>query len=211
MKKAIMGKKIAMTQLFGEKGKVIPVTIIEAGPDMVIRVKTGEKDGYDAVQLGYGDVKLTRLNKPMTGYFKAQGTAPKKYLREFRFDDCSAFAVGDVIKASTFAVGDKVDVSGVSKGKGTAGTIKRWNHARLKETHGSGPVARHGGSLGACSDPSRVYKGRKMAGHLGVEAVTIQNLEIAAVDDEHDLIAVKGAVPGPRGGLVIIRDAVKKA
>lgn len=209
MKKAIIGKKIGMTQIFDEKGNVIPVTVVEAGPCMVSQKKTVEKDGYVAIQMGYGNVKPNRLNKPLKGHFDKSNVAPKKVLREFRFDDAEALNVGDIIKADTFAEGDKIDVIGTSKGKGYAGVIKRWNFRRLKETHGTGPVVRHGGSIGACSDPSRVFKGKKMAGHLGAERVTVQNLKIVKVDAENNLIAIKGAVPGANGGIVLIRDSVK--
>ena len=210
MQKCIVGKKLGMTQLFDEKGKVIPVTVIEAGPVYVTQIKTAETDGYEAVQVGFGDVKVTRVNKPQAGHFKKADVAPKKVLREFRLADTSALSVGDILKADVFAVGDKVDVVGTSKGKGTAGAIKRWNFSRLKESHGTGPVARHAGSLGACSDPSRVYKGKKLAGHLGAERVTIQNLDIVKVDAENNLIAIKGAIPGPKGGIVVLADTVKK-
>ena len=196
MQKGLIGKKIGMTQLFDESGKVIPVTVVEAGPCVVVQKKTMENDGYEAVQVGFGDVKAD--------------VAPKKVLREFRLADTSALSVGDILKADVFAVGDKVDVVGTSKGKGTAGAIKRWNFSRLKESHGTGPVARHAGSLGACSDPSRVYKGKKLAGHLGAERVTIQNLDIVKVDAENNLIAIKGAIPGPKGGIVVLADTVKK-
>ena len=199
MKKGLIGKKIGMTQLFDENGKVIPVTVVEAGPCTVVQKKTVENDGYAAVQVGYGDVKITRVNKPEAGHFKKANVAPKKVLREFRLEDTDALNVGDVLKADVFAAGDRVDVVGTSKGKGTAGAIKRWNFSRLKESHGTGPVARHAGSLGACSDPSRVYKGKKLAGHLGAERVTIQNLDVVKVDVENNLIAVKGAIPGPKG------------
>ena len=209
MKKAIIGKKIGMTQIFDEKGNVIPVTVVEAGPCMVSQKKTVEKDGYAAIQMVYGNVKPNRLNKPLKGHFDKSNVAPKKVLREFRFDDAEALNVGDIIKADTFAEGDKIDVIGTSKGKGYAGVIKRWNFRRLKETHGTGPVVRHGGSIGACSDPSRVFKGKKMAGHLGAERVTVQNLKIVKVDAENNLIAIKGAVPGANGGIVLIRDSVK--
>ena len=209
MQKGLIGKKIGMTQLFDEIGNVVPVTVIEAGPCPVTLKKTADNDGYDAVQLGFGDVKAQRVNKPMKGQFDKANVAPKKVLREFRLEDCSALYVGDILKADTFAAGDKVDVIGTSKGKGTAGAIKRWNFHRLKESHGTGPNARHAGSLGACSDPSRVFKGKKLAGHLGHERVTIQNLEVVKVDAENNLIAIKGAVPGPRGGIVVIRDTVK--
>ena len=169
MQKGLIGKKIGMTQLFDESGKVIPVTVVEAGPCVVVQKKTTENDGYEAVQVGFGDVKVQRVNKPQAGHFKKADVAPKKVLKEFRLADTSALNVGDILKADVFAVGDRVDVVGTSKGKGTAGAIKRWNFSRLKESHGTGPVARHAGSLGACSDPSRVYKGKKLAGHLGAE------------------------------------------
>lgn len=209
MKKGLIGKKIGMTQLFDENGKVIPVTVVEAGPCTVVQKKTVENDGYAAVQVGYGDVKITRVNKPEAGHFKKANVAPKKVLREFRLEDTDALNVGDVLKADVFVAGDRVDVVGTSKGKGTAGAIKRWNFSRLKESHGTGPVARHAGSLGACSDPSRVYKGKKLAGHLGAERVTIQNLDVVKVDVENNLIAIKGAIPGPKGGIVILADTVK--
>lgn len=209
MKKGLIGKKIGMTQIFTENGKVIPVTVIEAGPCVVTQKKTTENDGYEAVQVGFGDVKLNRVNKPMKGHFDKSNVAPKKTLKEFRLDDCSVLNVGDIIKADTFAEGEIVDVKGTSKGHGTAGAIKRWNFSRLRESHGTGPNARHQGSLGACSSPSRVFKGRKMAGHYGHETVTIQNLTVAKVDAENNLIAIKGAVPGPKGGIVVIADAVK--
>ena len=210
MQKGLIGKKIGMTQLFDESGKVIPVTVVEAGPCVVVQKKTTENDGYEAVQVGFGDVKVQRVNKPQAGHFKKADVAPKKVLKEFRLDDCAALNVGDILKADVFAVGDRVDVVGTSKGKGTAGAIKRWNFSRLKESHGTGPVARHAGSLGACSDPSRVYKGKKLAGHLGAERVTIQNLDIVNVDAENNLIAIKGAIPGPKGGIVVLADTVKK-
>ncbi|MDY6058775.1 MAG: 50S ribosomal protein L3 [Candidatus Fimenecus sp.] len=209
MKKGLIGKKIGMTQVFDENGKVIPVTVVELGPCVVVQKKTAENDGYEAVQLGFGDVKVKAVNKPMTGHFKKADVAPKKVLREFRLEDTASLNVGDILKADVFAAGDKVDVVGTSKGKGTAGAIKRWNFSRLKESHGTGPVARHAGSLGACSDPSRVYKGKKLAGHLGAERVTIQNLDVVKVDVENNLIAIKGAIPGPKGGIVILADTVK--
>ena len=210
MQKGLIGKKIGMTQLFDESGKVIPVTVVEAGPCVVVQKKTTENDGYEAVQVGFGDVKVQRVNKPQAGHFKKADVAPKKVLKEFRLADTSALNVGDILKADVFAVGDRVDVVGTSKGKGTAGAIKRWNFSRLKEFHGTGPVARHAGSLGACSDPSRVYKGKKLAGHLGAERVTVQNLDIVKVDAENNLIAIKGAIPGPKGGIVVLADTVKK-
>ena len=230
MQKAIIGKKIGMTQIFDEKGNVIPVTVVEAGPCVVAQIKTVENDGYEAIQLGFGDVKLkiqngtgkgkrvrsdkfkdqpVNITMPLLGHFKKADVAPKRTLREFRVADISAYSVGDIVKADAFADGDKIDVTGKSKGKGYAGVIKRWNFQRLKETHGSGPVARHGGSMGACSTPSRVWKGKKMAGHLGAERVTVQNLQVVKIDAENNLIAIKGAVPGPNGGTVTIRDSVK--
>ena len=209
MQKALIGKKIGMTQIFDEKGKVVPVTVVEAGPCVVSQLKTVETDGYEAVQLGFGDIKPKHVTKPLQGHFKKADVAPKRILKEFRFDDCSAFELGQVIKADVFETGNKVDVTGKSKGKGYAGVIKRWNFGRLKETHGSGPVARHGGSMGACSSPSRVWKGKKMAGHLGAEKVTVQNLTVVKIDVEDNLLAIKGAVPGPNGGYVVIKDSVK--
>ncbi len=209
MQKAIIGKKLGMTQLFDENGNVVPVTVVEAGPCVVSQKKTVETDGYEAVQIGFGDLKANKVNKPMKGHFAKGDVAPKKYLREFRLDDISALNVGDIIKADTFAEGDKIDVVGTSKGKGTAGVIKRWNFGRLKESHGTGPVHRHAGSLGACSSPSRVFKGKKLAGHLGSERVTVQNLAVVKVDAENNIIAIKGAIPGPKGGVVMISDSVK--
>ena len=211
MQKGIIGKKIGMTQIFDANGKVVPVTVVEAGPCPVTQKKTVENDGYESVQLGFQDVKVERLTKPLKGHFAKADVAPKKVLREFRLSDISSVNVGDVIKADIFAVGDSVDVTGTSKGKGTAGAIKRWNFSRLKETHGTGPVARHAGSLGSCSDPSRVYKGKKLAGHLGHEKVTVQNLSIVKIDVENNLIAIKGAIPGPKGSYVVIKDTCKKA
>lgn len=209
MQKGIIGKKIGMTQIFDEAGKMIPVTVVEAGPCVVVKKKTVENDGYAALQLGFGDVKPQRLNKPMKGYFDKLDVAYKKTLKEFRLDDCDSLNVGDVVKADTFAVGDIVDVAGVSKGKGFAGAIKRHNQHRLKETHGTGPVARQAGSMGACSSPSRIYKGKGMAGHMGAERVTVQNLEVVKIDAENNLIAIKGAVPGSKGSIVYIIDSVK--
>ena len=208
MNKGLIGKKIGMTQLFDENGKVIPVTVVEAGPCTVVQKKTIENDGYAAVQVGFGDVKVTKVNKPMAGHFKKADVAPKKVLKEFRLADTDSVNVGDILKADIFAVGDRVDVVGTSKGKGTAGVIKRWNFSRLKETHGTGPVHRHGGSLGVI-DPARIFKGKKMAGHLGTEKVTVQNLDIVKVDVENNLIAIKGAIPGPKNGIVVIADSVK--
>ena len=209
MQKGIIGKKIGMTQIFDEKGNVVPVTVVEAGPCVVVQKKTVENDGYAAVQIGFGDISAKALTKPQKGHFAKADVAPKRTLREFRFADCDALNVGDIIKADTFAVGDHVDVVGTSKGKGYAGAIKRWNHSRLKESHGSGPVARHAGSLGACSSPSRVFKGMKAAGHLGAERVTVQNLDIVKIDAENNLIAVRGALPGAKGSIVVLSDSVK--
>ena len=209
MQKGIIGKKIGMTQIFDETGKVIPVTVVEAGPCVVVQKKTVENDGYAALQLGYGDVKVQRVNKPMKGHFDKADVACKKNLKEFRLEDCDALNVGDIVKADTFAVGDAIDVIGTSKGKGFAGAIKRHNQHRLKETHGTGPVHRQAGSMGACSSPSRIYKGKGMAGHMGAEQVTVQNLEIVKIDVENNLIAIKGASPGPKGGIVYIVDSVK--
>ncbi len=207
MEKALIGKKLGMTQVFDEKGNVVPVTVIEAGPCPVVFMKTQEIDGYEAVQLGFGDIRIKHITKPLAGHYKKQGVAPKKTLREFKLT--KDVNVGDILKADLFEIGEKVDVVGTSKGKGTAGVIKRWHFSRLKESHGTGPVGRHQGSLGACSSPSRVYKGKKLAGHMGHERVTIQNLTIAKVDAEHNLLAVKGAVPGPKGGIVLITSSIK--
>ena len=209
MKKGLIGKKIGMTQIFDEKGNVIPVTVVEAGPCVITQKKTIDNDGYEAVQVGFGDVKAQKVNKAMKGHFAKNDVAPKKVLKEFRLESIADVNVGDILKADVFAAGDKVDVIGTSKGHGTAGSIKRWNFARLRESHGTGPVARHAGSLGACSTPSRVYKGKKLAGHYGVDRTTVQNLTIAKVDVENNLIAVKGAIPGPKGGIVVIADAKK--
>ena len=211
MQKAIIGKKIGMTQIFDEAGKVIPVTVVEAGPCVVVQKKTAENDGYEAVQLGFGEISDKNVNKPMKGHFAKADVAAKRTLKEFRLDDTSAVNTGDIVKADVFAVGDIVDVSGTSKGKGFQGTIKKNNNSRLKETHGSGPVHRHAGSMGACSSPSRIYKGKKLPGHMGNEKVTVQNLEIVKIDAENNLIAIRGAVPGPKNGVVTIIDCVKKA
>ncbi len=209
MQKGIIGKKLGMTQIFDANGKVVPVTVIEAGPCTVVQKKTVESDGYQAVQLGFGEVSAKKVSKPAKGHFDKADAAPKKTLREFRLADISGMKVGDILKADVFAAGDRIDVVGTSKGKGYAGTIKRWNGHRLRESHGTGPVSRHAGSMGACSSPSRVYKGKKLPGHLGAERVTIQNLTVVKVDAENNLIAVKGAVPGPKGSVVCIQDSVK--
>ena len=209
MQKGIIGKKMGMTQIFDENGKVVPVTVVEAGPCTVVQKKTVESDGYVAVQLGYGDISAKKVSKPAKGHFDKADVAPKRTLREFRLDDISAMNVGDILKADVFAVGDRIDVVGTSKGKGYAGAIKRWNQHRLRESHGTGPVARHAGSMGSCSTPSRVFKGKRLPGHLGAERVTIQNLKVVEVDAENNLIAIKGAIPGPKGSVVCISDSVK--
>ena len=208
MKKGIIGKKIGMTQIFDEKGNVIPVTVIEAGPCVVAQKKTAEKDGYDAVQLGFQDVKEKHLTKAEKGHFEKAGVAIKRHLKEFRLDDCSAINVGDVITADTFAAGDKVDVTGMTKGRGYTGAIKRWNLHLLGATHGIGPVHRQSGSMGVI-DPARIFKNKKMAGQYGNEQVTVLNLAVVKVDAEKNLIAVKGAVPGAKDGILFIRDSVK--
>ena len=209
MEKAIIGRKVGMTQIFDETGKVIPVTVVEAGPCTVVQKKTAEKEGYDAVQLGFSDLSDKRVTKPMAGHFKKAGVAAKKYLKEFKLDSAASMNVGDIVLADVFAKGDKVDVTGTSKGKGYAGVVKRWNAHSQEHTHGVGPVHRSVGSMGANTDPSRVMPGKKMAGHYGHETVTVQNLKIAKVDAENNLIAIKGAIPGPKGGIVVIADAVK--
>ena len=209
MQKGIIGKKMGMTQIFDENGKVVPVTVVEAGPCTVVQKKTVESDGYVAVQLGYGDISAKKVSKPAKGHFDKADVAPKRTLREFRLDDISAMNVGDILKADVFAVGDRIDVVGTSKGKGYAGAIKRWNQHRLRESHGTGPVARHAGSNGSTSTPSRVFKGKRLPGHLGAERVTIQNLKVVKVDAENNLIAIKGAIPGPKGSVVCISDSVK--
>ena len=209
MQKAIIGKKVGMTQIFDESGKVIPVTVIEAGPCVVTQKKTTEKDGYNAVQLGFEDVKESKLTKPELGHLKKAEVALKKHLKEFRVEKAAEMNVGDEIKASVFAVGDKVDVTGISKGHGYQGVIKRWGAQRTPMSHGGGPVHRHAGSMGSTTDPSRIFKGKIGAGQMGCDQVTIQNLDIVKVDPELNLIAVRGAVPGPKGGLVYIRNTVK--
>lgn len=209
MKQGIIGKKIGMTQIFDEVGNVIPVTVIEAGPCPVCQVKTKQTDGYDAVQLGFEDLAERKVNKPLAGHFKKAGVSAKKHLKEFRFDDISTYNIGDVVKADTFAQGDKVDVVGITKGHGYTGAVKRWNNHVLRMTHGTGPIHRQVGSMGSTSSPSRVFKNKKMAGQYGNERVTVQNLVVAKVDAEKNIIAVKGAVPGARGGIVFIRNTVK--
>ena len=208
MKKGIIGKKIGMTQIFDEVGNVIPVTIIEAGPCYVAQKKTVETDGYDAVQLGFMDANEKHTNKPAQGHFAKAGVSAKKHLKEFRLDDCSAINVGDVITADTFAAGDKVDVTGITKGRGYTGVIKRWNHHHLRMTHGTGPIHRQPGSMGVI-DPARIFKNKKMAGQYGNEQVTVLNLKVVKIDSEKNLIAIKGAIPGAKNGIVFIRDSVK--
>jgi len=208
MKKGIIGKKIGMTQIFDEVGNVIPVTVIEAGPCVVAQKKTAEKDGYDAVQLGFMDVKEKHLNKAEKGHFEKAGVALKKHLKEFRLDDCSALNTGDIISVDTFAAGDKVDVTGITKGHGYTGAIKRWNLHKLRMTHGVGPVHRQSGSMGVI-DPARIFKNKKMAGQWGNEQVTVLNLKVVKIDSEKNLIAIKGAIPGAKDGIVFIRDSVK--
>ena len=207
MKKAIIGKKIGMTQIFDENGNVIPVTVIEVGPCVVAQKKTVEKDGYNALQLGFMEVKAKHMTKAEIGHFEKAGVAYKKHLKEFRLDDCSA-NVGDVITVDTFAEGDKVDVTGMTKGRGYTGAIKRWNLHKLQATHGVGPIHRQSGSMGVI-DPARIFKNKKMAGQYGNEQVTVLNLKIVKIDSEKNLIAIKGAIPGAKDGIVFIRDSVK--
>ena len=211
MKKAIIGKKVGMTQIFDEAGKVIPVTVIEAGPCVVVQKKTDDKEGYTSVQLGYEDVAEKKLSKPEKGHFDKAGVGYKKHLKEFRLEDTSALNVGDVLKADVFKEGDKVDVTGISKGKGYAGVVKRFGQGRTPTTHGGGPVHRHAGSMGSSTDPSRIFPGKKQAGHMGVEQVTVQNLDVVKVDPELNMIVIRGAIPGPKGGIVYVKSTVKKA
>ena len=209
MEKAIIGKKIGMTQVFDESGHVIPVTVIQAGPCTVVQKKTAEKDGYEAVQMGFGEIEERKLTKPEAGHLKKAGVPLKKVLKEFRLDDCSKYEVGDELKADVFAAGDRVDVTGISKGHGYQGVIKRHGAHRLKETHGSGPVVRQVGSLGATSHMSKIIKGTIGAGQMGAEQVTVMNLDVVQVDPELGIIAVRGAIPGPKGGIVFLRNSVK--
>ena len=208
MKKGIIGKKLGMTQIFAENGAVIPVTVIEAGPCVVTQKKTTETDGYNAIQVGYEDVSAKHVNKPAKGHFEKAGVQAKKHLKEFRLEGAE-YNVGDVIAADTFAAGEKVDITGVTKGHGYSGAVKRWGHHMLQATHGTGPIHRQVGSMGANSTPSRVFKNKKMAGQYGNEKLTVLNLEVIKVDAEKNLIAIKGAIPGARGGIVVIRDSVK--
>lgn len=209
MNKAILGKKLGMTQVFTDKGTVIPVTVIEAGPCVVTQKKTTEKDGYNAIQVAFGDVKQNKLNKPQQGIFKKAGVEAKKYLKEFKLDDISSYEVGSTITCNIFQVGEKVDVTGISKGHGFSGVIKRYGAARIRMSHGAGPCHRFTGSLGASSTPAKVLKGKKMPGRYGSYKTTIQNLDIVKVDDVRNIILVKGAIPGAKGGLVELKNAVK--
>ncbi len=210
MEKGIIGRKIGMTQLFAEDGSVVPVTVLEVGPCAVVQKKTVENDGYAAVQLGFEDIREKLVVKPVKGHFNKAQVAYKRVLREFKLDNGDALNVGDIIKADVFVAGDKVDVTGISKGKGFQGTIKRHGYHTGPMAHGSG-YHRHQGSMGANTDPSRVMKGKGMPGHMGSEQVTVQNLNVVKVDAENNLIAIKGAVPGPNGGLIVVKSAIKKA
>jgi large subunit ribosomal protein L3 len=208
MKKGIIGKKIGMTQIFDENGNAIPVTVIEAGPCVVSQIKTKENDGYEAIQLGYMSIEDKKVNKPMKGHFASKGVAAKKHLKEFRLEDISGYSIGETVTADIFAAGEKVDITGVTKGRGYSGTVKRWGTAILRMTHGTGPIHRQPGSMGVI-DPARIFKNKKMPGQYGNEQVTVLNLEVVKIDAEKNLIAVKGAVPGAKGGIVFIRNAVK--
>ena len=210
MNKAIIGKKLGMTQIFSADGKVIPVTVVEAGPCPVVQIKTKEKDGYEAVKVGFGKAEEKNLNKPDNGQFKKAGVEPQKVLKEFRVDDLAKYSVGQVLTVETFAEGDKVDVVGLTKGHGFSGVIKRWNAQRTPTTHGGGPVHRHAGSMGSSSDPSRIFKGKIGAGQMGVEQVTVQNLDVVKVDADLNMLVIRGAIPGPKGGLVYVKSTVKK-
>ena len=210
MQKAIIGKKIGMTQIFDETGRVVPVTLIQAGPCTVVQKKTAEKDGYNAIQLGYETVPERKLTKPELGHQKKAGIEEfQKVLKEFPLEDCSKYEVGDKLNADVFAAGDRVDITGISKGKGYQGVIKRHGASRLKETHGTGPVHRHAGSMGSGTDPARIFKGKIGAGQMGNEQVTVLNLDVVKVDTELGLIAVRGAIPGPKGGVVFVKNTVK--
>ena len=210
MEKAIIGKKIGMTQIFDEAGRVVPVTVIEAGPCTVVQKKTEEKDGYNAIQIGYQDVSEKKLTKPELGHLKKAGEAKKKILKEVRLDKYDELNVGDELTCEMFAIGDRVDVTGISKGKGFAGVVKRYGAGRTPMTHGGGPVHRHAGSMGPATDPSRIFKGKIGAGHMGAEQVTVMNLDVVSVDTELGLVAVRGAIPGPKGGVVLVRSSLKK-
>ena len=210
MEKGIIGRKIGMTQLFTENGNVVPVTVVEAGPCTVVQKKTVDNDGYNAVQLGFEDIREKLVVKPVKGHYDKAQVAYKRVLKEFKLDNSETMNVGDVLKADVFAAGDVVDVTGISKGKGYQGTIKRLGFHRQPMTHGTSGYHRHQGSMGANSTPSKVMKGKGMPGHMGSEQVTIQNLSVVKVDAENNLIAIKGAIPGPNGGLVVVKTAVKK-
>ena len=209
MKKGIIGKKLGMTQIFMEDGRVVPVTVIDAGPCTEAQKKTAENDGYDAVQLAFGEVKEKHMTKAEIGHFKKAGVEVKKHLKEFRLENASEMNVGDVVSADTFTAGEKVDITGITKGHGYSGAVKRWGNHILRMTHGTGPIHRQVGSMGANSSPSRVFKNKKMAGQYGNETVTVLNLAVVKIDAEKNIIAVKGAVPGAKGGIVFIRDSVK--
>ncbi len=210
MNKAILGKKLGMSQIFTADGTMIPVTVVEAGPCCVVQVKTVDKDGYDAVKVGFGSVKEKNVNKPTAGQFKQAGVAPRKYMKEFRFADCSSYAVGGEIKCDVFAAGDHVDVVGTSRGRGYTGTIQRWNTHCGPKAHGSG-YHRGVGSLSANSSPSRVFKNKKMPGQYGHERVTVQNLEVVKVDAARNIILIAGGIPGPKDSLVIVKESLKKS
>ena len=209
--KAIIGRKVGMSQIFDEKGHVIPVTVIEAGPCVVTQKKTSEKDGYEAVQLGYEDIREAKLSKPELGHLNKAGVAPKKYLREFDLENAAELNAGDIIKADTFHEGDFVDVTGTTKGHGYQGVVKRWTAGRTPMSHGGGPVHRHAGSMGSTTDPSRIFKGKIGAGHMGVDQVTVQNLDVVQVDPELNMLVIRGAIPGPKGGLVYVKSTAKIA
>ena len=208
MKKGIIGKKIGMTQIFDDNGNAIPVTVIEAGPCAVTQIKTKENDGYEAVQLGFMSIEDRKVTKPLKGHFASKGVSAKKHLKEFRLEDISGYSIGDTVAADIFAAGEKVDITGITKGHGYTGAIKRWNLHKLRMTHGVGPVHRQSGSMGVI-DPARIFKNKKMAGQYGNEQVTVQNLKVVKIDSEKNLIAVKGAIPGAKDGIVFIRDSVK--
>lgn len=208
MKKAIIGKKVGMTQIFDENGRVIPVTVVEAGPCVVVQKKTVETDGYDAIQVGFGELREKLVNKPRKGHFAKAGVSLRRTLKEFRMEDVANYNVGDKIKVDTFEIGDKVDVSGVSKGKGFQGTIKRWNASRGPMSHGS-KFHRAPGSMGAASDPSRTFKNKRMPGHMGAKNTTVLNLEVVKIMPEKNIILIKGGIPGPNKGTVVIRNSVK--
>ncbi len=209
MKKAIIGKKVGMTQIFDEMGKVIPVTVIEAGPCVVTQKMTVEKEGYEAVQLGYEEVSEKHISKPEAGHLKKNGLGMLKHLKEFKLENAAELNVGDVLKADVFVAGDKVDVTGTSKGHGYAGVVKRHNAQRTPTSHGGGPVHRHAGSMGSGTDPSRIFKGKIGAGHMGVDQVTVENLDVVQVDPELNMLVIRGAIPGPKGGLVYVKSTAK--